>query len=465
MNKKKKSLKGLIIVAVLLVLALLLVWAIVAQKKPETEPANNVLVINKVLAMFIGLFVIAILGQMLGSISIKNVSLGSAGAFLVAILFGFLFTIIPENMPILGAFHIDPATISELDNVGYWYANILQNVGLILFISAVGFIAGPTFFKSFQQNAKCYIVLAVVVSLAGQLIAVAIAPIPGIGTNFASGIFAGALTSTPAYSAALDASLTESAKSMVTLGYAITYPFGVIGVVLFIQLMPKILKVNMDEERAKIKVDVSQDKTLRSVNMDSMYRFDPYGLFPMFLAIICGLLVGAISIPLTAAGYQGPCFNLGTTGGVLFSCLLLGHFGHFGKVSLQVSEHTNKTFREFGLLIFLIGAGVNGGVNLVKGIQSNPAGPMVVVYALLTGMVITIVPTIIGYFVAKKVFSLPLLNNLGAVTGSMTSTPALASLINAAKTDDVAAAYAVAFPLATILTTITNNIFVTLGTA
>lgn len=458
---KKKSLKPIGITLALLIVGLLLLWSIVALKKDTPQAPDQILVIGKVVAMFIGVFVIAILGELLGAVSIKGISLGSAGAFLVAILFGFLFTIIPAEWPIIGSFHIDATAeaLKDLSNTGYWYANIIQNVGLILFISAVGFIAGPTFFRSFQQNAKAYIVLAIVVSLIGQLMAVGISIIPNVGNNFAAGIFAGALTSTPAYSAALDAALNPA---MVTLGYAITYPFGVIGVVLFIQLTPRLMHANMDEERAKIKVDVKGDKTARVVDLQGMYRFDPYGLFPMFLAIVAGLLVGAISIPLTAQGYQGPCFSLGTTGGVLFSCLLLGHFGHFGKVSLQVHEMTNKTFREFGLLLFLIGAGVNGGLNLVSGIQSA-GGVNVVFIALGTGAVITVAPAIIGFFIAKNVLKLPLLNNLGSITGSMTSTPALASLINMAKTDDVASAYAVAFPLATILTTITNNIFVTIG--
>ncbi|MCQ2752736.1 MAG: hypothetical protein MJ206_00525 [Bacilli bacterium] len=466
--KNKKRLKALGITLAILAVLLLVTWAIFAIKQDSPDsppPPEQVVALDKVLAMFIGLFTIALLGQLLGSISIKNVSLGSAGAFLVAILFGFLFTMIPEDLPILRYFRIDPTTIStDLGNIGYWYANILQNFGLILFISAVGFMAGPTFFKSFQQNAKAYIVLAVVVSLAGQLMAAAIAPIPGIGVGYAAGIFAGALTSTPAYAAALNAAnlISPTLATNVTVGYAITYPFGVIGVVLFIQLMPRILHADMAKEREAIKIDVSTDRTVGTIDMKALYKFDPYGLFPMFMAIIAGILVGLIRIPLTMQGFAGPCFSLGTTGGVLFSCLLMGHFGHFGRVSLEVSDQTNKTFRELGLLIFLIGAGVNGGAQIVQGISQNEQGPLIIVYIFVLGAIITILPALIGFIIAQKILKLPLLNNLGAITGSMTSTPSLASLINAAKTEDVAAAYAIAFPLATILTTITNNLFVSI---
>lgn len=56
------------------------------------------------------------------------------------------------------------------------------------------------------------------------------------------------------------------------------------------------------------------------------------------------------------------------------------------------------------------------------------------------GMVMTVVPMIVGYFFAKYALRLSLLNNLGSLTGAMTSTPALGTLTSVAKTDDVAAA-------------------------
>ena len=62
----------------------------------------------------------------------------------------------------------------------------------------------------------------------------------------------------------------------------------------------------------------------------------------------------------------------------------------------------------------------------------------------------TIIPMIIGYIFAKYVLKLSLLNNLGSITGGMTSTPALGTLINVAGTENVAAAYAATYPIALI---------------
>ena len=64
----------------------------------------------------------------------------------------------------------------------------------------------------------------------------------------------------------------------------------------------------------------------------------------------------------------------------------------------------------------------------------------------LYGAIMTILPMIIGFVIAKNVLKLPLLNNLGSLTGGMTSTPALGTLINMAGTEDIASAYAATYP-------------------
>lgn len=65
------------------------------------------------------------------------------------------------------------------------------------------------------------------------------------------GLLSGALTSTPAFSAAKDA-VGPQYEDFVSVGYGIAYLFGVIGVVLFVQLVPKFAKANMEEEVKKL---------------------------------------------------------------------------------------------------------------------------------------------------------------------------------------------------------------------
>lgn len=176
------------------------------------------------------------------------------------------------------------------------------------------------------------------------------------------------------------------------------------------------------------------------------------------LAVVLGILLGSIRIPLTSQGFSGATFSLGTTGGPLIMALILAHFGHIGRLSLRVPDYTLKVFRELGLMLFLIGAGVEGGVKLVAQVSGSEYGVMLVVYGFLAGVVMTSLPMVVGYLLAKHVFKLPLLNNLGSITGGMTSTPALGTLVGVSGTDNVASAYASTYPVALVLVVIAANL-------
>ena len=102
-------------------------------------------------------------------------------------------------------------------------------------------------------------------------------------------------------------------------------------------------------------------------------------------------------------------------------------------------------------MLFLLGAGIEGGVQLVEQIQNSQYGIMIVVYGFVAGVIITIIPMVLGYVFARKICKLPLLSTLGSITGGMTSTPALGTLIAVAGTDDVAGAYASTYPIALVL--------------
>ena len=72
---------------------------------------------------------------------------------------------------------------------------------------------------------------------------------------------------------------------------------------------------------------------------------------------------------------------------------------------------------------------------------------MGIIVAIISGVVLGCV---IGFFFSKYVLKLSLLNNLGSLTGGMTSTPSLGTLIRTSGTEDVAAAYAATYPFALI---------------
>ncbi|MBP3884224.1 MAG: hypothetical protein J6D54_04720, partial [Olsenella sp.] len=345
---------------------------------------------------------------------------------------------------------------------------VIDSTGLVLFVGSVGLISGPGFFKNLKSNFRDYLSVGLVITAVGFLTTVACFYI-GRGAEssnqeFAaalSGIMSGALTNAPAFSSAKATAATVAAASgsvvaaadieaIVTVGYGIAYIFGVVGVVLFVQIVPSINKANMEEERALISVAKDDGRT---VAKKRYFEVDPQGLFAFAFVLVAGILVGTFRIPLTPAGYSGVTFSLSSTGGVLLVGLVVGHFGHIGPVSVNLTPGTLRSFRELGLVLFLVGSGVSGGMKFAQYFK--------LVY-FFYGIAITLLPMVVGYLFARYVLKMRLLNNLGSIAGGMTSTPALASLIGVSGTEDVASAYAATYPIALIGVVITSQFLILL---
>lgn len=358
-------------------------------------------------------FLIAIIGYAVGRIKICGLDLGTAGILLVALVFGHFGVEIPA---------------------------VIKEMGLICFVTSVGYIAGPKFFRNFKANAKSYVLLGLIVIASGALTCVAVIKLFGVPTDVCVGMMNGALTSTPGLAAALEATGSGNAS----VGYGIAYPFGVIGVVLFVQLIPRILHTDMDAERAKF--SVVKDVEVKE-NKKKVFNMDDMGFFPFGLAIVLGVILAKITIPLPGGGQ----FALGTSGGPLLAGLILGHFGKIGPVNLKIEKRILECMREFGLALFLLGAGVEAGSGFVEVLKEQ--GVVLFIY----GAFMTLLPMLIGYFFAAKVLKLSVFNTLGSICGGMTSTPALGTLIRVTGTDDVASAYAATYPVALVMVVLASQ--------
>lgn len=415
---------------------------------------GGVISVTGITFLMLCIFAVLFVGYALGRITIKGVSLGDAGVFVVALLFGALFfTPLENQLVIKGAVEVGFAEKA---------LEIVESLGLILFVTSVGFIAGPKFFGNMKKNFKSYVLLGLIIILCGGLAAVGciyLGRAIGFGgsietpegfTAMIVGLLSGSLTSTPAFSAA-KATVAEEYTSLVSVGHGIAYIFGVIGVVLFVQIIPKLTKADMEAERKKI--SISEDKSEKKVYKGKLLSLDGHGFASFSLAAILGIIVGKIMIPLSGDGLSGTCFSLTTTGGCLLASLVFGHFGRIGKLNIMPEQSTLKLFRELGLVLFLVGAGIPGGADFVANFD-----PMYFVY----GMIMTLVPLIAGFLFAKYVLKLSLLNNLGSITGGMTSTPALGTLISTAGTEDVASAYAATYPIALIAVVLVSQFLVIL---
>lgn len=411
------------------------------------ELFNGILAVKGITFLMFSVLGIAALGYILGRVTIKGISLGTAGVFLVALLFGCIFH---EELTGQLVTNIKDGTGSIVDKVSFVDSalKIVDNIGLILFVTAVGFIAGPNFFGNFKKNFKSYVVLAVIIIFSGGL---ACAGCIAVGRNFTdlsndeftalmTGILSGALTSTPGFSAAKDAA--PDYQGAVSVGYGIAYIFGVLGVVLFVQIIPKILGANMAKERDLLGATAKKAEAKKKES--KLIEMDDFGIMPFALAATLGIIVGA---------FKFKNFSLSTTGGCLLVSLLFGHFGKIGKVNIMPKDTTLKVFRELGLMLFLIGAGVSGGAKFAEYFKA--------IY-FVYGIIMTIVPMVLGFLFAKYVLKLSLLNNLGSITGGMTSTPALGTLISTAGTENVASAYAATYPVALISVVLVSQFLIML---
>lgn len=173
---------------------------------------------------YFALFLIIALGFMLGRVQIKGLSLDVSAVIFIALLFGHFGVIIPKE---------------------------LGNMGLVLFIFTIGIQAGPGFFDSFRSKGKTLIILTLLIVGSACLTGVIFKYALGIDTPSIVGLIAGALTSTPGLAVAIDSTQSSSAS----IAYGIAYPFGVIGVILFVKLLPKFLRKDLTAEAAKLEAE------------------------------------------------------------------------------------------------------------------------------------------------------------------------------------------------------------------
>jgi len=138
-----------------------------------------------------------------------------------------------------------------------------QAVGFALFIFSVGYQAGPRFFDVLRTDGLRYFLLAVVIAVCGFTIAVVASKFLALDPGTSAGILSGGLTSSPTLAAAQEAirsgqvqpppgfTADEMMNNLAT-GYAITYIFGLAGLIAIIKLLPRLLGIDLVAEAAAL---------------------------------------------------------------------------------------------------------------------------------------------------------------------------------------------------------------------
>lgn len=185
----------------------------------------NLLLINhSALQAIIVVALICAIGLALGKIKVWGISLGVTFVFFVGIIAGHLgFTIEHETL------------------------NYIETAGLVLFVYALGLQVGPGFFSAFRSGGFTLNMLGILLVLTGTLFAIILGIIFDVNIPDIMGVMCGATTNTPAL-AALQQTLIQSGQQASTpaLGCAVTYPLGVVGVILATIIMRKLFVKNSD---------------------------------------------------------------------------------------------------------------------------------------------------------------------------------------------------------------------------
>ncbi|HIK44965.1 MAG TPA: hypothetical protein IGR64_08770, partial [Leptolyngbyaceae cyanobacterium M65_K2018_010] len=165
--------------------------------------------------------------------------------------------------------------------------------------------------------------------------------------------------------------------------------------------------------------------------------------------IVAGFLVGQISLKL-----GGFSIGLGTAGGLLLVGILLGYLRSIHPTFGRVPPATLWVFKEMGLLFFLAGVGVEAGHGLANAMRTT--GPMI----LLCSALIATLPVLAAYLYGRQVGSMNRALLLGAATGSVTCTPAMAAVSADARSSIPTIGYAGTYAFATIFQAIAASLMV-----
>lgn len=172
--------------------------------------------------MFV-LFLILAGGCWLGQLSLRGISLGTAGVLFTALAFGHFGFQIPKEV---------------------------RDLGLLLFVYAVGLQAGPRFFRAFRRQGMQFLLIGAISVFASAISTVLIARLWNVNAELATGLYTGAVTNTPALAAAIDVveQYAPQRAGVLSVGYGVAYPFSMVGTVLLIQFLPRLLRRNLREE-------------------------------------------------------------------------------------------------------------------------------------------------------------------------------------------------------------------------
>lgn len=202
---------------------------------------------------------------------------------------------------------------------------------------------------------------------------------------------------------------------------------------------------------------VGEENPIESVAQilgNSLKRLNEPNLFPIFIGILMGVVLG--SIPIAIPGIPTP-IKLGLAGGPLIVAIVLSKYGYKLSLASYTTPSANLMLREVGIVLFLASVGIKAGEKFIPTLASGD-GFIWMGY----GAMITLIPLVIVGLFTKIILKHSFFEVCGLLSGSMTDPPALAFANSIAQCEAPAVAYATIYPLVMFLRILSAQLLVML---
>lgn len=423
------------------------------------------------------LFITIATGLLVGKIKIKNFSLGISAPIFTGILIGWVVT--------------EFANHTVEGSAGYSAAQKLLSNGLVpsgfstffllLFLVSTGLMAGKSIKNTLKRYGIRFVVIGICIPVVTMLLTILLHSLflsgNGITSYASSGMFAGSMTSTPAYGTsediinALDISelyknasadkkqkvldvigdetltlentqylteeqvviLQENAQSDLSFAYSLSFPIGVLVIVLMISFIPKIFNIDIEKEKELYEQDII------NVDISSKEIPEQKSNFMSIAIVVCiGIALGSIEIPVGSSS-----FSLGSAGGTLIVAMLFSYIGKIGPFNFRIKNETLTILYQMGIIFFMAVTGLSNGYNVIHSLSEGNG-----IILVIATVVIEFIAILIAFFIGRKLFHLNWTILSGSIAGGCTSAPGLGAAISTIGNDVPTTGYGASQPFA-----------------
>lgn len=432
-----------------------------------------------VMNAFVLLFAAAFLGLAFGKLKIGKFSFGLSGTLFSGLLLGWAVMTYAHGIPESAKLYKTAHKVMTEGVISKEFFDLF----LIIFIAAVGLLTGKDIAKALKKYGLKFLIIGFVITFTGVAVTYGyVATQKNYSAYQVSGIYTGALTSSPGLAASLETvknqadslqaryselsvadknkvlkmidksgkltpentitlskeqidAFIKTAQSDVSLGHTLAFPFGLLTIILSVVFLPKIFRIDVEKEREEFALGMQE----AAVDSVEKIKTGSFNLMAFTFVCVFGYFLGTFKFAL-----PGGSFSLGTSGGVLVSALLCSHLGKVGPLNFRMDNKILGVVRQIGLGLFLSTVGLMYGYDAV-----SVFGGSGVAIAMM-GLSVVVISILAGFIVGRYVFKLNWMVLAGAICGGMTSTPGLGAATDAVNSDYPAIGYGATYPFALI---------------